>query len=107
MRRSDAFLLVLGGLALLLELCRLDAAARRRDETGTAARAAMVRRLQLTDLVLTTEARYTRHPSQADLFAPFQDHPHALDHFPSGSVIAPPPPGVLAPAAPPADGEAP
>ena len=97
MRRSDAFLLVLGGLALLLELCRLDAAAR----------AAMVRRLQLTDLVLTTEARYTRHPSQADLFAPFQDHPHALDHFPSGSVIAPPPPEVLAPAPPPADGEAP
>jgi hypothetical protein len=89
-RRSDALLLVLAGLALLLELGRLDAVERRRDAAGPAARAAMVRRLQLTDLVLTTEARYTRHPSQADRFAPFQDHPHALDHFPSGSVIAPP-----------------
>lgn len=98
MRRSDALLLLLAGLALLLELCRLDAAGRRRDGAGPAGRAAMVRRLQLTDLVLTTEARYTRHPSQADLFAPFQDHPHALDHFPSGSVIAPPAPGRDGPA---------
>jgi hypothetical protein len=96
LRRSDALLLVLAGLALLLELCRLDAADRRRDLAGPAARAAMVRRLQLTDLVLTTEARYTRHPSQADRFAPFQDHPHALDHFPSGSVIAPPDPAAFA-----------
>ncbi len=95
MRRSDALLLLLAGLALLLELAWLDAASRRLDDAGPAARAAMVRRLQLTDLVLTTEARYTRHPSQADLFAPFQDHPHALDHFPSGSVIAPPPAELL------------
>ena len=112
MRRSDALLLVLAGLALLLELCRLDASARRRDEAGPASRAAMVRRLQLTDLVLTTEARYTRHPSQADLFAPFQDHPHAMEHFPSGSVVAPPArgaeavPGPAEPGSGP-DGEAP
>jgi hypothetical protein len=96
-RRSDALLLLLAGLTLLLELCWLDASSRRRDEAGPAARAAMVRRLQLTDLVLTTEARYTRHPSQADRFAPFQDHPHALDHFPSGSVVAPPHPGAAGP----------
>ena len=51
----------------------------------------MVRRLQLTDLVLSTEARYTRHLSQADRFAPFADHPHAVDHFPSGGALAPPP----------------
>jgi hypothetical protein len=91
MRRSDAFLLVLGALALSLELCWLDAAARRRDEVAAAARASMVHRLGLTDLCLFTEARYTRHPSQADLFAPFQDHPHSLEHFPSGSLVAPPP----------------
>jgi hypothetical protein len=89
-RRSDALLLLLCALALLLELCWLDAAERRRDGAGPAARAAVVRRLQLTDLVLTTEARYTRHPSQADRFAPFQDHPHALERFPSGSLLAPP-----------------
>ena len=52
----------------------------------------LAKRLQLTDLALFTEARYTRHPSQADRHAPFQDHPMALDHFPSGSFVAPPPP---------------
>ena len=48
-------------------------------------------RLELTDLAIWTEARYTRHPSQADLFSPFQDFPGSLDHFPAGSVVAPPP----------------
>ncbi|MBK9518265.1 MAG: hypothetical protein IPO09_13130 [Anaeromyxobacter sp.] len=91
MRRSDGLLLVVLLALLLGELCWLDAEGRRRDLGGQAARASIVRRLGLTDLVLSTEARYTRHPSQADRFAPFQDHPHALDHFPSGSVVAPPP----------------
>ncbi len=52
--------------------------------------AAMVRRWGLTDLCLFTEARYTRHPSQADLHTAFQDHPFSLEHFPSGSIITPP-----------------
>jgi hypothetical protein len=47
--------------------------------------------LALTDLCLFTEARYTRHPSMADLHTPFQDHPLSLEHFPSGSLIAAPP----------------
>ena len=47
-------------------------------------------RLELTDLAIWTEARYTRHPSQADLFSAFQDFPGSLDHFPAGSVVAPP-----------------
>ena len=50
----------------------------------------LVRELRLTDLCLFTEARYTRHPSQADLHTPFQDHPLALEHFPSGSLVGPP-----------------
>jgi hypothetical protein len=50
----------------------------------------VVQKLQLTDLCLFTEARYTRHLSQADGFAPFQDHPMAFEHFPSGSLILPP-----------------
>ncbi len=53
-------------------------------------RAAMVRTLELTDLCLCTEARYTRHPSQADRHAPFQDFPASIEHFPTGSVIGPP-----------------
>lgn len=53
-------------------------------------RAALVANLDLTDLALFTEARYTRHPSQADLHSAFQDHPLALDHFPSGSLVPAP-----------------
>ena len=55
------------------------------DET-----ARLVARLGLTDLSLFTEARYTRHLSQADLHSPFQDHPLSLEHFPSGSLVLPP-----------------
>lgn len=51
----------------------------------------LVASLGLTDLCLSTEARYTRHLSQADYHTPFQDHPVALEHFPSGTLIAPPP----------------
>ncbi len=52
----------------------------------------------LTDLCLFTEARYTRHPSVADMHSAFQEHPGALDHFPTGSLI--PPPAHLRPVAP-------
>jgi hypothetical protein len=52
----------------------------------------LVQELEITDLCLFTEARYTRHLSQADLHAPFQDHPMALEHFPSGSMVLPPGP---------------
>jgi hypothetical protein len=51
----------------------------------------LVNKLELTDLCLFTEARYTRHPAMADQFSPFQDHPFALDHFPSGSLLSLPP----------------
>ncbi|MBI5585128.1 MAG: hypothetical protein HY892_15045 [Deltaproteobacteria bacterium] len=50
----------------------------------------LVEDLALTDLCLFTEARYTRHLSQADRYSPFQDHPAALEHFPSGSLVGPP-----------------
>ena len=50
----------------------------------------LVKRLGLTDLCLFTEARYTRHLSQADHFAAFQDSPMAFEHFPSGSMTLPP-----------------
>ena len=50
----------------------------------------LARELYITDLCLFTEARYTRHITQADLHAPFQDHPLSLEHFPSGSIVVPP-----------------
>jgi hypothetical protein len=69
----------------------LDAAWLREHGTQQLAeRGALAARLGLTDLALFTEARYTRHPSQADLHSAFQDHPVALEHFPTGSLLPPP-----------------
>lgn len=48
----------------------------------------------LTDLCVSTEARYTRHPAVSDPVVPFMDHPGAIEHFPSGSFWAPPGIGV-------------
>jgi hypothetical protein len=62
---------------------------RRERAPATVAMGALAARLGLTDLALFTEARYTRHPSQADLHSAFQDHPVALEHFPSGSLLLP------------------
>lgn len=59
-------------------------------EEDRARNSELVRTLQLTDLALFTEARYTRHLSMADVHSAFQDHPGALEHFPSGSLVAPP-----------------
>jgi hypothetical protein len=50
-----------------------------------------VGRLGLTDLCIFTDARYTRHLSMADLNTAFQDYPLSFEHFPSGSLVPPPP----------------
>jgi hypothetical protein len=66
----------------------------RRTKTGLQereSRRSLVKTLTLTDMVLFTDARYTRHPSMADRHTPFQDHPLSLEHFPSGSLMSPPP----------------
>ena len=44
----------------------------------------------ITDLCLSTEARYIRHLAVSDPIAPFMDHPGAIEHFPSGSFYYPP-----------------
>ena len=62
-----------------------DASAVRAMERG------LVKHFALTDLSLFTDARYTRHPAMADLFTPFQDYPLSFEHFPSGSLMPPPP----------------
>ena len=90
-RKSDQFLVAAAIGGLLFAATLIDAALRR-DAAGAELirMRATVRTLQLTDLSLFTEARYTRHLSQADRFAAFQDHPMALEHFPSGSLVLPP-----------------
>lgn len=82
--------LVAGLLLLGLAAAGHAAHRRRAAEPALATAAALAARLELTDVCLFTEARYTRHRSQADRFAPFQDHPRALDHFPSGSLAGAP-----------------
>lgn len=54
------------------------------------AAASLTHELGLTDLVLVTEARYLRHIALADRHSAFQDHPLALEHFPSGAAIGVP-----------------
>jgi hypothetical protein len=92
LRKSNFFFLYLAINLILLSLIfvhasyKKEAAARLIKE-----KAEMVRRIGLTDLCLFTEASYTRHLSQADLHTAFQDSPMSLEHFPSGSLAAPPP----------------
>jgi hypothetical protein len=91
MRPSDGLFLFIGYLLVWIALLGCDAL-----RLGSESRAridlesTLVANYGLTDLCLTSEARYTRHPSQADLHSAFQDHPLALEHFPSGSLIPPP-----------------
>jgi hypothetical protein len=91
MRKSNLFLLYLAVNLLLLAVMFAHASMRKNNEMkNLREQEGMVRRLELTDLCLFTEASYTRHLSQADLHTPFQDSPMALEHFPSGSLVIPP-----------------
>jgi len=90
LRKSTIFICLTTINALFF--CIIVAHAQFRKASAIHARTAsreLVRNLHLTDLCLFTEARYTRHPSMADHHAAFQEHPTALDHFPSGSMLLP------------------
>jgi len=86
--------IALGLLAALVAVCRsifgLSFRLTAADEQKLEAGRALVEKFGLTDLALFTEARYTRHPTQADFHSALQDHPGAFDHFPSGSLLPPP-----------------
>ena len=90
-RRTTLVFAVIAGLGLALVgaavHARLSGAAAvaRLEATGR-----LVAALGLSDLALFTEARYTRHPTMADLHTPFQDHPVSFEHFPSGTFVPPP-----------------
>jgi hypothetical protein len=91
MRRALFFcsFLFSGTLLLALLLQNGFTAATTATAKTIPAKRQLVKRLGLTDLAIWSEARYTRHPSQADLFTAFQDYPGAFDHFPAGSIIGP------------------
>jgi hypothetical protein len=90
MRKSSLWFWYLA-VSLMLLIIAFARGAHQREQSYESLRtaAALVRDLELTDLCLFTEARYTRHPSQADLHTPFQDHPLSFEHFPSGSLVTP------------------
>lgn len=93
LRPSTPALAGLAALALGLAAAALHTrAAAPREAARLAASAALVEGVGLTDLALFTEARYTRHPSMADLHSAFQDGPMSFEHFPAG-VFAPRPAG--------------
>ena len=94
LRPAHRVLIVLGLALGSFALSFADAARLRADSSAASADTRrLVERLGLTDPVLFTEARYTRHPSQADLQSAFQDHPVAFEHFPTGALL-PPPAGI-------------
>ncbi len=76
-------------LILLAVLLIIGKTALQPEEAEITSRKNLVSALMLTDFSVWTEAHYTRHPSQTDLFTPFQDFPAAIEHFPAGSIIAP------------------
>jgi hypothetical protein len=91
MRKSNIFLLAMLISLCLFSLMFIHAAYKVRAERPfLKERSRIVRSLELTDLCLYTEANYTRHLSQADFHAPFQNYPMSLEHFPSGSILLPP-----------------
>lgn len=71
-------------------LALVGASTSRQEERSRRTNRLLVRELLLTDPALSAGTSYCRHPSQADLFAPFGDHPSAIEHFPTGSIMAPP-----------------
>jgi hypothetical protein len=91
-RRKSNYAIAIIGLAGILLATTLVAAwqGRLQAKEALTVKQRLVSSLQLTDICLFTEARFTRHPTQADLNTPFQAHPLSFDHFPSGSLIKPP-----------------
>jgi len=86
MRNSSLFILYISCGVILLSLMLVHASfSENARQANLGEKSALVKKLKLTDLCLFTEARYTRHLSQADLNTAFQDHPMSLEHFPSGS----------------------
>lgn len=82
---SFVFGVLLSGVVLFGLLMFHAYSSSQRQAANLLHKAKLVKQLRLTDLCLFTEARYTRHLSQADLNTAFQDHPLSMEHFPSGS----------------------
>jgi hypothetical protein len=92
MRKSTIFLITTAalGLGIVMVIAIVPHLRRPSHQAALKHRAMLVRKLDVTDLCLFTEVRYTRHLSQTDLFSAFQESPMAFEHYPSGSMTHPP-----------------
>lgn len=90
MRPSTGLLVVLLVLSILGGVVGHSVLAKRRGQAEDFRMfQGMVASLGLSDLALSTEARYTRHPAVSDPVVVSMDHPGAIDHFPSTFFWAP------------------
>ena len=90
MRPSTSLLMLLLVFALLVGALTTRVLAKRSgQEENFQKLQQVVHRLGLSDLALSTEARYTRHPAISDSVGVSMDHPGAIDHFPSTFFWAP------------------
>lgn len=90
MRPSTGLLILLLACTLLVGSFMPSLIAKRRSQEETVQMLReVVSRLGLSDLSLSTEARYTRHPATSDPVVVSMDHPGAIDHFPSTFFWAP------------------
>jgi hypothetical protein len=90
LRKADKFLLFVLVNTLLLTLMFVHATIRTEANLPCLQNEVkIINYLGITDLCLSTEAAYTRHPSQSDWHSPFQSHPLALEHFPTGAIVTP------------------
>ncbi len=91
MRRSHSFFLFLAVCTIVIIALLVRSA---KEVSGFASAAGdfaeITSALRLADMSFSNDARYTRNPSQTDLFSAFQDYPGSFEHFPSGSVMSPP-----------------
>lgn len=88
MRKSGKFIVFTTACGLILFTFALHATITGKNGISPT-NTQLVKELHLTDICLFTEARYTRNPALADWHAPFQEHPTAFEHFPSGSLLLP------------------
>ncbi len=90
MRSSTGLLLVFCLICTISAILFTGIHAKRQDQEKRVLHlATIVSDLALSDLALSTEARYTRHPVASDTVVISMDHPGAIDHFPSTIFWAP------------------
>lgn len=90
-RPAHAALLLLVVLLMAVTVAHLGVERQRRVQSrGFTDLHPLVSLLGLSDLAVSTEARYTRHPAVSDRVVVFMDYPGAIDHFPSTLFFAAP-----------------